>query len=360
MKKNVLKNCLLHGERVHLVLQDGAIAEVTKEAGLAGTDCEGLRVVPGMIDVHAHGCIGMDALDGNFEPMCSFLASKGTTTWLPTTMTMDIETLAEVTRQKTDFPGTQIPGFHLEGPFISPKYKGAQNEAYIKAPNLAEFRRVQNVKMITVAPEWEGSEEFIRTVTNEGVIVSLGHTDADYDTAIRAISAGANCLTHTFNAMNPLHHRKPGPIGAASEKHIWAQIICDGIHIHRASILAALKLFGPDRLTLISDAIRPAGLPEGTVSESGGIPVVVRDGAVYLKDSDTLGGSGSTLWHCVCTAVKMGIDFDTAVRMATRTPAELLGVKKGRILEGYDADLLLIDEKLEIRGVYVAGERFEA
>ena len=157
-----------------------------------------------------------------------------------------------------------------------------------------------------------------------------------------------------------MHHRRPGPIGAASEKHIWAQIICDGVHIHRAVILAALKLFGPDRLTLISDAIRPAGLPEGTVSESGGIPVVVRDGAVYLKDSDTLGGSGSTLWHCVKVAVGMGIDFDTAVRMATRTPAELLGIRKGRILEGYDADLLVVDDDMNIRAVYVAGKRFEA
>ncbi len=358
MKKTVIKNVDLKGDVCNLVLEDGKIREINREKGVPGIDAEGRKVVPGMIDVHAHGCIGMDALDGNFEPMCAFLASKGTTSWLPTTMTMDIDTLVQVSQQKTDFPGTQILGFHLEGPYISPKYKGAQNEDYIKAPDYDEFSRVHNVKMITVAPEQPGSMEFIERITKDGVIASLGHTDTDYDTAIEAIRHGANCLTHTFNAMQPLHHRKPGPIGAASEKHIYAQIICDGIHIHRASILAALKLFGPDRLTLISDAIRPAGLPEGTVSESGGIPVVVRDGAVYLKDSDTLGGSGSTLWHCVCCAVEMGIPFDTAVQMATQTPAELLKIPKGKIEVGYDADLLLIGENMEIDQVYIAGERF--
>ena len=212
--------------------------------------------------------------------------------------------------------------------------------------------------MITVAPEWEGAFDFIRAVTKEGTVVSIGHSDTDYDTAIGAINAGASCLTHTFNAMQPIHHRRPGPIGAASEKHIWAQIICDGIHIHRSVILMALKLFGTDRLTLISDAIRPAGLPEGTVSESGGIPVVVRDGAVYLKDSDTLGGSGSTLWHCVRCAIDMGIPFDDAVKMATDTPAKLLGLRRGAIREGYDADLLIVGDDLELDEVIIRGRRY--
>lgn len=359
MNRNVIKNARVRGTLCNIVMEDGKIVSVNQEKGLAGIDAEGRRVVPGMIEVHAHGCIGMDALDADFEPMCDFLAKKGTTTWLPTTMTMDAETLIEVTHTKTDFAGTQIPGFHLEGPYISPKYKGAQNEDYIKAPDYEEFKKFGNVKMITVAPEQPGSMEFIRRITSEGVIAALGHTDTDYDTAIEAIENGANCLTHTFNAMQPLHHRKPGPIGAAAEKGIWAQIICDGVHIHKASVLAAYKMFGSDRLTLISDAIRPAGLPEGTVSESGGIPVKVRDGAVYLDGTDTLAGSGSTLWHCVKCAVKMGIDFDEAVKMATKTPATLLGLKKGQIKEGYDADLLIISEDMEIDDVIIAGERYQ-
>lgn len=358
MERLIITNARVGKKLCNIVTEDGMIVSVNEEKGLVGLDAQGRRVIPGLVDVHAHGCIGMDALDGNFEPMCDFLAKNGTTTWLPTTMTMDADTLEEVTHRRTDFPGTRIEGFHLEGPYISPKYKGAQNEAYIKAPNLEEFRRFGKVKMVTVAPEQPGSMDFIRTVTKEGVVISIGHSDTDYDTAIEAIEAGATCLTHTFNAMQPIHHRKPGPIPAAAEKGIWAQIICDGIHIHRASILLALKLFGSDRLTLISDAIRPAGLPEGTVSESGGIPVVVRDGAVYLKDSDTLGGSGSTLWHCVKCAVGMGIDFDEAVKMATRTPARLLGLKRGQIRPGFDADLLIVSDDMEIDEVIVNGRRF--
>lgn len=358
MSKTVITNAKLSGEICNIVIENGKITSINNDKGLKGIDADGRRVVPGMIEVHAHGCIGMDALDGNFEPMCDFLAKKGTTTWLPTTMTMDTETLVEVTHKKTDFPGTQIAGFHLEGPYISPKYKGAQNEDYIKAPDYDEFCRFGNVKMITVAPEQPGSMEFIRRISADGVIASLGHTDTDYDTAIEAIENGAKCLTHTFNAMQPLHHRKPGPIGAAAEKGIWAQIICDGIHIHKASVLAALKMFGSDRLCLISDAIRPAGLPEGTISESGGIPVEVRDGAVFLDGTDTLAGSGSTLWHCVCCAVKMGIDFEEAVKMATRTPARLLGLNKGEIKEGFDADLLIIGDNMEIDDVIIAGERY--
>ncbi len=360
MSQTVIKNANIKGRIQNIIIEDGIIADINCEKGLCGVDADGRRVIPGLIEVHAHGCIGMDTLDGDFAPMCDFLAKNGTTTWLPTTMTMDTETLIEVTHKKTDHPGTRIHGFHLEGPYISPKYKGAQNEAFIKAPDYEEFKKFGNVKMITVAPEQAGSMEFIRRISAEGVIASLGHTDADYDTAIEAIENGAKCLTHTFNAMQPLHHRKPGPIGAASEKGIWAQIICDGVHIHKASVLAAYKMFGSDRLTLISDAIRPAGLTEGTVSESGGIAVKVRNGAVYLDGTDTLAGSGSTLWHCVCCAVKMGIDFDEAVKMATETPARLLGLKRGKIQVGYDADLISVEEDMTIDQVFIAGKRYEA
>lgn len=358
MNKTVITNAVCNGEICNIIAVDGIIREINHEKGLVGIDADGRRVIPGLIETHAHGCIGMDALDGNFEPMCDFLAKSGTTTWYPTTMTMDTETLIEVTHLKTDYPGTIIPGFHLEGPYISPKYKGAQNENYIKAPDYDEFCRFGNVKMITVAPEQPGSMDFIRRITADGVVATLGHTDTDYDTAIEAIENGAACLTHTFNAMQPLHHRKPGPIGAASEKGIWAQIICDGVHIHKASVLAALKLFGKDRLTLISDAIRPAGLPEGTLSESGGIDVMVRDGAVYLDGTDTLAGSGSTLWRCVKCAVGMGIDFDDAVTMATKTPARLMKLNKGEIKPGFDADLLIINDNMEIDEVIISGERY--
>lgn len=358
MDNLIIRNALVNGKLCNIKCKDGIISEITTGQESGGIDAAGRRVIPGMVEVHAHGCIGMDALDGDYGPMCSYLASKGTTSWLPTTMTASIEKLREVTNSKTDFPGTHILGFHLEGPYISVKYKGAQNEEYIKAPSIEEYNTLKNVKMITLAPELSGSMEFIKYVTSKGTVVTLGHTDTDYDTACEAIDNGANCLTHTFNAMQPIHHRKPGPICAAAEKGAYAQIICDGIHIHKSVILAAYKMFGPDRLTLISDAIRPAGLPEGSVSESGGIPVEVRNGAVYLKDSDVLGGSGSTLWHCVCVAVEMGIPFEDAVKMATATPAKLIGANKGVVAEGYDADLLIINDNMEIDKVIISGQEF--
>jgi len=358
MGKSIIKNASLFGKICNVECEDGKIVSVNEEKGLIGYDADGRTVIPGLIEVHAHGCIGMDTLDGDFAPMCDFMAKNGTTTWLPTTMTVDAETLIEVTHKKTDFPGCHIPGFHLEGPYISPKYKGAQNEAYIKAPTYEEFSKFNNVKMITIAPEQPDSMEFIRRITSEGVIASIGHSDANYDTSIEAIEAGVHCLTHTFNRMLPLHHRDPGPIAAGSEKGIWAQMITDGIHVHNSMILAALKMYGRDRMTLISDSIRPAGLPEGTVSESGGIPVVVRDGAVYLEGTDTLAGSGATLWNCVKHCVSIGIPFEDAVMMATRTPAKLLGLKKGEIREGFDADLLIINDKMEIDDVFISGKRY--
>ncbi|MBE6712677.1 MAG: N-acetylglucosamine-6-phosphate deacetylase [Ruminococcaceae bacterium] len=359
MNKTVIKNASLNGKICNIECENGIITSINNDKGVCGYDADGKTIIPGLIEVHAHGCNGMDTLDGNFEPMCDFLARNGTTTWLPTTMTTDTETLIAVTHKKTDFPGTHIAGFHLEGPYISPKYKGAQNEAHIKAPSYEEFTRFNNVKMITIAPEQPGSMDFIRRITAEGVVASIGHSDANYDTSIEAMNAGVACLTHTFNRMPPLHHRDPGPIAAASEKGIWAQVITDGIHVHKSMILSALKMFGKDRLTLISDAIRPAGLPEGTVSESGGIPVVVRDGAVYLEGTDTLAGSGATLWKCVKYCVSIGISFEDAVTMATKTPAKMLGLNKGEIREGFDADLLIVNDKMEIEDVFVSGMRYE-
>ena len=354
MNRLVINNADLNGSIVTIVAENGKITEISDSPVNGGIDAKGLRIVPGVIDVHSHGCIGLDTMDANFEPMCKFLAGKGTTSWLPTTMTMDAESLKKVTTAKTDFSGTQILGFHLEGPYISKEFKGAQNEAYIKNPDLEEFNTIPNVKMITLAPELDGSMEFIK---NADCISVIGHTSCDYETAIEAIENGANCLTHTFNAMPGIHHRKPGPIGAAVEKHIYAQLICDGLHIAKPVVIAAYKMFGPDRLTLISDSIRSAGLPDG-IYESGGLDVYLKNGEARLKDG-TLAGSSATLWQCVKKAVEFGIPFEDAVRMATRTPAELLGVNKGQIKVGYDADLLIIDENMDIKTVIISGEIFE-
>lgn len=352
----IICNALIDGKLQNIEVENGKITSVFEGKIKGDIDACGNKVIPGLIDIHTHGCLGIDTMDANFEQMCRFHAKNGTTSLLPTTTTMPYDALQKVCEAKTDFKGAQILGIHFEGPYISKKYKGAQNEEHIKSPSAEEFRQFKKVKMITLAPETEGAMEFIKEIASD-CIVALGHTDCDYQTALEAIENGANCLTHTFNAMPPLHHRNPGPIGAAFEKHIYAELICDGIHISKPVILAMYKMFGPDRMILVSDCIRATGLEEGEY-ESGGLKVFYKNGVVTLADG-TIAGSTSTLWQCVKKVCEYGISFEDAVRMASLTPAELLGIKKGKIQTGFDADLLILDKNDEIKTVIIAGEIFK-
>ncbi len=349
----VISNALVNGKILNIVIENGKITEITDKSLNADIDAKGKTVIPGLIDVHTHGCIGLDTMDADFEEMCLYHAKNGTTSWLPTAMTMDFESLKRVDRAKKNFKGAQILGIHYEGPYISKKYKGAQNEAYIKKPDIEEFSQLKNAKMVTVAPELDGAMEFIKEISKT-CIISIGHTECDYETAIEAIENGALSLTHTYNAMSPLNHRNAGPIGAGFEKGIYAQLICDGFHISKPVVLATYKMFGADRITLISDSIRPAGMPDGEY-ESGGLSVFVNNRTIRLKDG-TIAGSYATLWDCVKKAVEFGIPFYNAVKMASETPAEMLGVKKGKIEIGYDADLLIVDSELNIETVIINGE----
>lgn len=353
----IIKNADIFGRLSNIYIEDGKITKITEPCDVvADIDAKNMRVIPGLIEVHSHGCIGLDTMDADFEKMCRFYAENGTTSWLATTMTMGYDDLLKVCRAKTDFEGTQILGFHFEGPYISEKYKGAQNEKYIKNPSYEDFLQFDKVKMITIAPERPGSMEFIRKASKD-CIVSIGHTDCDYDIAIEAIDNGANCLTHTYNAMPPLHHRNPGPIAAGVEKGIYAQVICDGFHVQKPMVLATYKMFGPERMIIICDSIRPAGLPDGEY-ESGGLDVVLKDGIARLKDG-TIAGSSATQWQCVKKAVEFGIPFENAVQMATKTPATMLGINKGEVKEGFDADLLIIDDDMNIETVIIAGKEFK-
>lgn len=351
----ILNNALIKSKLQSVEIRDGKIARLSDCPLSYGIDLKGKRLIPGLIDIHTHGCAGVDTMDADFAPMCRFYAEHGTTSFLPTAMTMGYDDLLRVCKIKRDFPGANIVGIHFEGPYISPKYKGAQNEKYIKSPSIEEFRQFKGVKLINLAPELEGCMDFIREISPD-CVVSIGHTDCDYDTAIAAIENGASCLTHTFNAMPPMHHRNPGPIGAGVEKHIYAQIIGDLLHVHRSALLAAYKMFGSDRLILISDSLRCTGLPEGRY-ESGGLDIELHDGIARLLDG-TIAGSVATLWDCVKNAAKIGVPFDEAVDMASRNPAEMLGINKGKIEAGFDADLLIVNEEMEIETVIIGGEIF--
>ncbi len=351
----ILKNVLFEGRPTDITVESGKITAIAPaSAAASGEDCTGLSVIPGLVDMHAHGCVGKDTMDGEFAEMCEFLGKNGTTSWLPTTMTQSFEAIKAVTEGKTDVPGTNILGFHMEGPYINEKRKGAQNGKFIRNPDLDEFRRLPGMRVVTIAPELEGSMEFIREC---GALVCIGHTDADYDTCIRAIEAGANCLTHTFNAMPGIHHRNPGPIGAAVTKNIYVQAITDGLHLHPSVVLMLYKMFGPDRMVIISDSMRATGLGDGTY-EFGGQDITVRDGVARTADG-AIAGSTSTLWRCVKQAHSFGVPFADAVKMASQTPADMIGApEKGRIAVGADADLILLDKDLEISRVMIGGEFF--
>ena len=352
----IIKNALINDELKSVVIKDGKIAQITNEPLDADIDAKGQYLIPGLIDIHSHGLCGMDTMDADFEGMCKIYAKKGTTSLLPTTMTMDTNSLLRVCNANMNFKGANILGIHLEGPYISKKYKGAQNEKYIKNPDINEFIKFPNVKMITVAPELEGALDFIKLASKK-CVVSIGHTDCDYQTALAAIENGACCLTHTYNAMAPFNHRNSGPIGAGFEKQIYAQLICDGFHISKPVVLATYKMFGAEKLILISDSIRPAFLVDGEY-DSGGLSVNLENNIARLKNG-TIAGSTSCLWDCVKKAVEFGIPFEDAVYMATTAPARLLKLNKGEIKVGFDADLLLVSRELEIQNVIINGEIFD-
>ncbi len=352
----IIFNAKLNNELCSIEIADGKIKAIGENLKSGDIDAKGLRVIAGLIDVHTHGCGGFDTMDGDFAPLCEKYAEHGTTSFLPTTMTMDTSSLLRVTNADTNCRGANILGFHLEGPYISAKYKGAQNKAHIRNADYDEFCKYKNVKMVTLAPETDGAFDFIPKAVKSGCVVALGHSAASFDEASRAFELGAQSVSHLYNAMSPFHHRDTGIIGAAFMHRTYAQIICDGLHVSKPAFLTAYKMLGADRLTLISDSLCSAGMPDGEY-ESGGLKVFLKNGEARLGDG-TLAGSNAMLIDCVKKAIEFGIPFDDAVKMASETPARLLGVNKGVIAEGYDADLLIVDEELNLNTVIIGGEIF--
>ena len=347
----IFKNCNINGEITDIRTENGKIAEIGKLNG-QGTDLGGAKVFPGLIDIHSHGCVGYDTMDGDkLGEMSEYIVKHGVTSWLPTTMTMDMDTIKRVVN--IDIPktnGAEILGFHMEGPYISRNRKGAQNEEYIKEPDINEFNSLKNIKMITLAPELYRSMPFIEQC---GAVVSIGHTDADYNCTMKAIERGARCLTHTFNAMPPLHHREPGPIGAAIDGNIYVQVICDGLHIHKSVIKMLYRTFGAGRMILISDSMRATGLEDGEY-EFGGQRIMVAN-SIAITQGGAIAGSTSTLLKCVKKAIEFGIPEQAAFDMASKTPAELLGLNKGMIECGWDADFIAVDDEYNVKMTVKSG-----
>lgn len=357
-------------ERDVFVAEGRFVGEAARAEGGQTVDAAGCYVIPGLVDLHFHGSAGADISDGDLaglHRMGAYEASRGITAMCPATMTLPEDVLMRAAQAAAAYaPAADeaaLVGINMEGPFISPSKVGAQNPDYVRNPSADEFRRLQEAadglfKLVDIAPEEPGAEEFIREMAGE-VRISLAHTCTDYDTAVRAFELGARQLTHLYNAMDPMHHRKPGPIPAAVEHgEVTAEIIADGVHIHPAMVRLAFQLFGDDRMILISDTLRAAGLEDGTY-DLGGQDVTVR-GPVATIDNGALAGSVSDLMRCLTVAVRdMGIPLASAVKAASANPARALGLdaERGAIEAGKVADAVLLDkETLDVRAVVLRGE----
>lgn len=343
-----------------LYIENGRIvSSIDQVSDKEEIDASGLYVLPGLIDVHSHGACGCDFCDANAEKLRKILRyqrSHGITTYCPTSMTLPKEQLKEIFSTLSCAGDTNdqahIGGINMEGPFLDAAKKGAHVEGHIVPPQVEFFRECNaccnnRIKLVTLAPNMEGAMEFIRELHQE-TNISLGHTSADYETCRQALEAGANHVTHLFNAMPPLAHREPGLIGAAAEdKNCMVELICDGIHIHQSAVRAAFSMY-PDRVVLISDSMRAAGMPDGTYDLGGQLVTVV--GKLATLEDGTIAGSATNLYDCMRTAVSFGISVEEAVAAASMNPAKSIGIfdVTGSLVPGKRADVLLADKNLNL------------
>lgn len=333
-------------------------------------DLHGATVIPGLIDVHSHGNSGADFSDGDYEglkKMAAFYLSCGVTSFAPASMTLPYDILekafATAVQLRDEAPAgcARIMGIQMEGPYFSYKKRGAQNPDYLKEPDFEGFRKLFEdcdgmVRIVDVAPELPGAAEFVEKASKL-CTVSIAHTDTDYDSAKAAVDAGVTHLTHLYNAMPAIHHRNPGPIPAAVENpNVQAELICDGYHIHPASVRLAFTMF-KNRMILVSDSGRCAGMPEGTQFTLGGQDCWLRGGVAKLADG-TIACSAANLWDCLKNVLSWNIPEEEAVRAATYNPAKALGVqdKVGSIAEGKYADFIICAPDYSEKRVFLGGK----
>jgi N-acetylglucosamine-6-phosphate deacetylase len=365
-------------DKAYLTIEDGKFGPILMEEPQDAPikDYSNSIVAPGLVDTHIHGYKSHDVMDNDFEGIkviSEGLLSCGVTSWLPTTLTSSAQLLNDVCEtignHYQEVIGAKIRGIFLEGPFFTEKYKGAQNPKYMSDPSvekLAKWHELSQglVNKIAIAPERKGVKEFIEFAKSKGVYTALAHSDATYEEAAAAVDAGANIFVHIYNGMSGLHHRNPGMVGAAlSLDKVFAEMICDGHHVHPAAARVVTRARGPKETVLITDCMRAGGMGEGQ-SRLGEFEVVVKDGTARLKDTGNLAGSILELKQGVKNVVDWGLVSPAeALRMASLTPAQSVGIDSvcGRIAPGYEADFIVVSDQLELEATYLDGElRYQA
>ena len=370
-----INNLFINGD---IIIQDKIIKDIAynfntdnnkiNESHEIIIDASDLYIVPGLVDIHFHGCKGHDVCEATsdcLDVITQYQAQNGVTSIVPATMTLSQYELEDIfinfSKYKND-NGSTIRGITMEGPFVSKSKKGAQNGEYVLKPDIDLFKKMQKlsgnmIKQVAIAPEEDKDFLFIKEISKE-TIVSVAHTAADYDIADNAFKSGATHVTHLFNAMPAFNHREPSIVGAAFDNpNVFIELICDGIHLHPSIVRAMFKLFGADRICMISDSMMATGMPDGDYT-LGGQSVKVSDKKALLKDG-TIAGSGSNLHDCLKKAVlDMKIPLTEAICACTSTSAKSLGIENecGHICVGREADLVIMDKDLNIRYVIKSGQ----
>ena len=365
--KIVLNNKVIN--KGYLIFENGLITKI-EEGDYDGSavNCENLIAMPGFIDIHVHGSVGIDFMDASeedFKTVAMSLYKEGVTTFLATTLTSDKSSLERVCKVVSNVK-KQIPslgGIHLEGPYISEKYKGAQNEKYIRNPDVFEFNELQklsgnNIKYITLAPEKDGAMDFIRHISETGVTISVGHSDASFEDVKKAIANGLTNVTHTHNAMSPHHHRKPGVVTAAfAFDELFTEFICDKIHVCSSALATSYKIIGPERFVIVTDALKAKN---SNINEFKlfGLDCVKKDGAAYLI-SGPLAGSLLTMDQGLRNMKEItGTNSCDLAKISSRNAAKSLHFDdRGTIAVGKLADLVLLDKDLNVKATYKLGKK---
>jgi N-acetylglucosamine-6-phosphate deacetylase len=339
--------------------------------GGEGHDLSGRWLIPGLIDVHVHGGAGGDFMNPGREAHATALmyhGCNGTTSLLATTVTASAEELLAAVDSLAESiaspsAGARIAGIHLEGPFISEERRGAQNPRWIRNPDASELERLidasnDTIRMVTVAPERPGGEEFVRFAVERGIVVAAGHSDASYDELMESVDWGVSHCTHSYNGMRGLHHREPGLVGGLLDvDELTCELIADGLHVHPAAARLLHRVKGSGRLLFITDATAAAGMPDGTY-ELGGIPIDVRAGRARVRGDGAMAGSTLTMGAALRNGVAMlRVGVPEAVPMTSTTPAKMLGLgdEIGAIAEGRAADLVVLGDDLGVEKTMVRG-----